>query len=201
MSETGPDARAEGRPDGAPDGRPTAVQIAAAVVGIVVLGFVVLLATRDVQRNGPNTDIVGQSVPPVAGVSYDGTRFDIDDILRANREVARADQTWVVVNFFASWCVPCRVEHPELIRFDTEGTSCPTRLVGVTFQDQAENVASFFDELGGDWPVLVGDTASMVIDFSVLTAPETVVVAPSGLVTAKIIGETSYDQLTEAVQC
>ncbi len=181
--------------------RPSAVKLIAAVVGVLAVGFVVLLATRDAQRNGPNTDIVGQPVPPVAGVSYDGNRFDIDEVLSANRELARAEQTWVVVNFFASWCAPCRAEHPDLIRFDDQGTSCPSRLVGVTFQDSAENVSSFFDTLGGDWPVLVGDTASMVIDFGVLTAPETVVVAPSGLVTAKIIGETTYDQLSEVIEC
>ncbi len=170
-------------------------------VGVLIVAFIVLLATRDVRRNEPNFGIVGGSVPPVEGVSYDGQPFDIDDILAANRGLAPEAQTWVVVNFFASWCTGCRQEHADLIRFDTEGASCPTQLVGVTFQDTDQNVADYFEDLGGDWPVLVGDTAPMVIDFSVLTAPETVIVAPSGLVTNKIIGATTYEQLSGLVTC
>lgn len=176
------------------------VQVVALAVGIVVVAFIVLLATRDVQTNGP-VDITGQSVPQFSGVSYDGQTFDMDEVLAANRGIAAADQTWTVVNFFASWCVPCRTEHPDLIRFDTEGVSCPSRLVGVTFNDSATGVQEFFDDLGGGWPVLVGDTTSIAIDFSVLAPPETVVVAPSGVITTKLIGAVTYDRLAQAIQC
>ena len=180
----------------------SSTKIIAASVGVVVVAFIALLATRDVQRNEPSTEIVGQGVPAVAGTSYDGQTFDIDEVLAANRApgVALVDQEWVVINFFASWCIPCREEHPDLIRFDTEGAPCASRLVGVTFNDSADNVREFFDDLGGDWPVLV-DADSIAIDFSVLTAPETVVVAPSGLVTAKFIGRVTYDQLVETIEC
>ena len=177
------------------------IRLAALGAGVIFVAFIVLLATRDVQRNEPNSAIVGRAVPPVSGVSYDGEPFDIDTILAANRGLAPQEQTWVVVNFFASWCTGCRQEHADLIRFDNEGASCPTQLVGVTFQDSDENVAEYFDDLGGDWPVLVGDTAPMVIDFSVLTAPETIIVAPSGLVANKIIGATTYEQLSGTVAC
>ncbi|MGI9621766.1 MAG: TlpA family protein disulfide reductase [Acidimicrobiales bacterium] len=177
------------------------VRLVAGVVGIVVVAFIVLLATRDVQTNDPSDDIVGQGAPPIEGTSYDGTSFDLEEVLAENRVSEVSDQEWVVVNFFASWCVPCRIEHPELVRFAAEGTSCPTRLVGVTFNDTPENVSEFFDELGGDWPVLVGDTASMAIDYSVLTAPETFVIAPSGIVTAKFFGAVEYEQLAEQISC
>ncbi len=134
------------------------IKLVALGVGALFVGFIVLLGTREVQRNEPNSDIIGQAVPPVAGTSFDGEVFDIDDILAANRGLEPESQTWVVVNFFASWCTGCRQEHGDLIRFETEGASCPTQLVGVTFQDSAQNVADYFDDLGGDWPVLVGDT-------------------------------------------
>lgn len=192
MTEAAPDV--EGR-------RLTPLQVVAVAVGIVIVSFVVLLATRDVQVNGPNTAIVGENVPQFSGTSYDGQSFDMNTVLLANRELPAAEQTWTVVNFFASWCGPCRLEHGDLTRLDTKGAACPTRLVGVTITDSAENVAEFFDDLGGDWPVLVGDTSGTVIDFSVLAPPETIVIAPSGLIVAKFIGAVTYERLVEVIAC
>lgn len=177
------------------------VQIAAAVVGIVIVAFIVLLATRDVQTNDPNTVAVGEGVPDVAGVSYDGSTFDINDVLAANRSLPPDQQEWVVVNFFASWCVPCEIEHPELIRLDEQGAACPTRLVGVAINDTEEGVRDFFDRRGGEWPVLVGDTSSTIIDFGVTAPPETFVVAPSGLVLQKFISNVTYEDVVENITC
>lgn len=185
------------------------VQIAAGVAGLVIVAFVLLLATREAQRNGPNFDVVGQPSPPVEGVSYTGERFDLDLVLAENRAATdRADQTWIIVNFFASWCVGCVDEHPDLTRLDAEGvttadgTKCATTLVGVTFNDAADDVEDFFDRLGGDWPVLVGDgTNQTVVDFSVLSVPETVVIAPSGLVVEKFVGAVEYDELVRSISC
>lgn len=182
-------------------GRLSGIQVAAAVVGVVIVAFVVLLATRDTQQNEPNTTVLGEPVPAFSGVSYDGTDFAIEDVLSANRGRGSADQEWVVVNFFASWCVPCEIEHPDLMRFDTEGVGCPSRLVGVTINDSRAGVEDFFERRGGEWPVLVGDTNSIIIDFGVTAPPETIVVAPSGLVVQKFIGAVTYDQLAGAIQC
>jgi thiol-disulfide isomerase/thioredoxin len=176
------------------------LQIAALAVGVVVVVFIVLLATRDVQVNEP-VDNSGERVPEFSGVSYDGQTFDMDAVLAANQDLPADQQRWTVVNFFASWCGPCRVEHPELTRFDTEGVDCPSTLVGVTITDSEDNVREFFDDLGGDWPVLVGDTSGIVVDFSVVAPPETIVVAPNGLIVAKFIGAVTYDALAEVIRC
>ncbi|HEY6697620.1 MAG TPA: TlpA disulfide reductase family protein, partial [Acidimicrobiales bacterium] len=83
--------------------------IVSAVVAVLAIGFVAVLATRepatDRRRDSP---LIGKVVPPLAGETLAGGSFDIDG------EHGR----WVVVNFFATWCVPCRIEHPELDAFD-----------------------------------------------------------------------------------
>src|SRR5699024_7400822 len=88
--------------------RPTL--IAAIVVGSLIALLIVLLATRPSgTRASESAEIEGRSAPPIDGELVLGEPFDITE----------TDQ-WVVVNFFATWCVPCRVEHPELVAFDEE---------------------------------------------------------------------------------
>jgi len=174
----------------------------------IAIAFIVLLATRGPQSNGPNFDIVGQLSPPVEGETADGGSYILERTILENRTLPRAKQTWVAINFFASWCTGCVVEHDELIRFHEEGVigqdgiKCETELVGVAFNDRLSDIQDFFSEYGGDWPVLVDEgTNRIAIDFSVLTAPETVLVAPNGVIVRKIVGPVEYSELTMGITC
>jgi cytochrome c biogenesis protein CcmG/thiol:disulfide interchange protein DsbE len=95
----------------------------------------------------------------------------------------------VVVNFFASWCVPCVREHPELVAFAAahEGD---VQVVSVVFDDDPGAVEAFFAREGGDWPVVVGDTGRIALDFGVTGVPESYLVAPTGVVVAAFYGVT-----------
>ena len=179
--------------------------LALGALGIV---FVILLATRTTQTNGPNFDIVGHPSPPIQGEAVNGEDFKLDQILLENRSLPTSDQVWVVVNFFASWCSGCIIEHSELLKFHQEGVSlkdgkkCQTRLIGVAFNDRLDDIRDFFEKYGGDWLVLADEgTNRVAIDFSVLTAPETVLIAPNGLVVKKIVGPVSYDDLATGITC
>lgn len=159
---------------------PKAARTAAIVVGVVLVIFIALLATRkpNEQRFGPNPQ-VGKPVPAVVGTSLTGQKFDIDQ-LRGQ---------WVVVNFFATWCVGCRVEHPELVKFSNEHDRLgDATVVSVAFQDQPAALKDFFEKNGGSWPVLAGETGKIAIDFGVTGIPESFVVAPNGLVVAHFEG-------------
>lgn len=171
-------------------GRTSATRIAVAVVGVIVVAFIVLLATRDSQSSKQISGrMLGREVPAVAGETMQGTTFDIADMRG----------TWVVVNFFAEWCVPCRVEHPELVKFASEHADAgEVSVVSVVFQDDAKRVRAFFDANGGDWPVIVGDTGRMALDFGVTGVPESYVVNPEGIIVAKFEGVTAAG-LDEAI--
>lgn len=171
-------------PAAAPRGGPRAARIAAISVGVVLVLFVALLATRKAVSNddrfGPNK-LVGQAVPAVAGPTLSGGTVDIDQ-LRGK---------WVVVNFFATWCTPCIVEHPELVQFRKEhAAEGDAEVVSIAFDDTPDKIRDFFAAKGGDWPVVVGDTGKYAIDFGVTGIPESFVVAPNGQVVAHFNGVT-----------
>ena len=158
-------------------------------VGFALL--IVLFATSDpaIDR-ATNSTAVGRIAPLIEGDDLNGRRFSIDD--HRGR--------WVVVNFFSTTCVPCIVEHPELVEFSERHAAVGDAVVvSVAFDDSADNVREFFLENGGDWPVLTGDTGSIAVAYGVTAVPESYLVAPSGVVAAKIIGGVTADQLDERI--
>jgi cytochrome c biogenesis protein CcmG/thiol:disulfide interchange protein DsbE len=154
----------------------------AIAVGVVVVGLIVVLATRP-SGDQMEAKIVGRAVPPLTGETLDGQTFDID----------RYRGDWVVVNFFAEWCTECRVEHPELVEFSEahQAADDGVHLVSVVYSDEPANVREFFQQQGGDWPVVIGETTGRIaLDFGVSGVPESYVVAPDGTVVAKFTGVT-----------
>lgn len=170
--------------------RRDATRIVAVAVGIVLVAFVVLLASQIGKGSDSiSTRLLGRPVPAVVGETVQGQRFDISE----------QSGKWVVVNFFATWCVPCRVEHPELVRFTEEHKAAgDVEVVSIAFQDDAAAIREFFDRNGGDWPVITGDTGRIALDFGITGVPESFVVNPDGVIVAKFEGVTA-DGLNGAI--
>lgn len=167
--------------------------IAAIAVAAVLVVFVVLLAASDTERTSSiNFEIVGKVAPPIDGETLDGTTFSLRD--------HRGD--WVVVNFFASWCVGCRVEHPELVDFTERHADDGVQLVSVMFGDTEADAKAFFDELGGSWPTLLNGTRDVILDYGVTAVPETLLVAPTGRVVQKWVNASGVtaDQIDNAIE-
>ena len=178
------------------------------ILVVVSAGFIALLATRGTQSNQPNFDLVGEPAPLFAAGTVTGGEFDLEDVLIRNRALNPKDQVWVAVNFFASWCTGCIVEHDELLAFhnegvfSSEGQKCNTKLVSVAFNDNIKDIERFFEKYGGDWPVLLDEgTNRVAINYSVMTAPETILIAPSGLVAKKIVGPITFEKLAAGIEC
>jgi len=104
-----------------------------------------------------------------------------------------------VVNFWASWCPPCREEHGALRAFWERYRGEGVMLLGVIFHDTAGNARVFQQELGGDWPLLVDPNDKTLIDFGVRAPPETYVVDKDGIIVAKYSGALRAGQLDEVL--
>jgi cytochrome c biogenesis protein CcmG/thiol:disulfide interchange protein DsbE len=165
--------------------------IVSAVVAVLAIGFVAVLATRepatDRRRDSP---LIGKVVPPLAGETLAGGNFDIDD----------HQGRWVVVNFFATWCVPCRIEHPELDAFNqAHARAGDAVLVSVLFDDDQASAREFFDRNGGDWPVVLDGDGLIASAFGTPKVPESYLVSPNGRVAVKFTGGVTRDGLDRAI--
>ena len=96
-----------------------------------------------------------------------------------------------VVNVFASWCIPCRDEHPLLVDLK-EVTG--VRLFGINQADAPENARAFLAELGNPYDAVGADRDRRVsIDWGVYGVPETFVVDARGIITFKHVGPLTPD--------
>ena len=94
-----------------------------------------------------------------------------------------------VVNVFASWCIPCRAEHPLLIAVKDVAK---VRLFGINQNDAPENARKFLDELGNPYDAVGSDRDRRVsIDWGVYGVPETFVVDANGVIVFKHVGPLS----------
>jgi cytochrome c biogenesis protein CcmG/thiol:disulfide interchange protein DsbE len=170
-------------------GRPRFAPYVALGVAVVLGLFVLLLATSkdEVASSSP---LIDKAAPAIVGSGFRGDEFDLD----AQRG------KWVVVNFFSTTCVPCIQEHPELKAWsERHAAAGDASIVSVTFDDSPDSVRSFFEENGGDWPVLVDRdiTGSIAISYGVTLVPESYLVDPFGIVRVKIIGGVTAEKLDD----
>ncbi|HSL59440.1 MAG TPA: redoxin domain-containing protein [Acidimicrobiales bacterium] len=164
----------------ADEARPRTALVSSIVVGVLTLALVAILATRDPAADDVTASpLVGGVAPAIEGTTIDGEAFSLDD-LRGR---------WVVVNFFATWCAPCIVEHPELISFrERHAAIGDAEVVSVSINDRPADVERFFRANGGDWPVLAEGVRSVPIAWGVTAPPESFLVSPQGFVVAKLTG-------------
>lgn len=93
-----------------------------------------------------------------------------------------------IVNFWASWCVECRREHPDFVRVAERYRDQPVALVGVIFQDEPDAARAYMREMGGDWPQLLDPDGRTAIDYGVYGVPETFLVDAGGIIRDKVVG-------------
>lgn len=108
----------------------------------------------------------------------------------------------VVVNVWASWCVACREEHPDLLAAASAYRGRGVQFVGLVYQDRESTATAFLDEMGRGGPNYryVTDPGSrMAIDLGVFGVPETYFIDRDGRVAAKITGASTFPLLTGAL--
>jgi cytochrome c biogenesis protein CcmG/thiol:disulfide interchange protein DsbE len=156
----------------------------AALPLVALAALALLFAAYSLHRN-PQVDpqaLVGKPMPALSLPA-----------LEDGRPVALAQARLpgpTLVNFYASWCVPCEVEHPVLRALKAD----QVRVVGVAYKDAPENTRAFLARLGDPFAVrLVDRDGRAGVEFGVTGVPETYLVDARGVILAKHTGPMSPD--------
>lgn len=165
----------------------TARRILALVAAVAVLTASALAATR----LGDDTDY--RATPLLGRLVPDATVTDLDGKQVALRDLAgRA----VIVNFWNTWCVPCRREVPALEAFwSRHGDEADVVFVGVVRDDTEDAVREFVEDRRWDWDIVFDPGERAALAFGTTGQPETFAIAPDGLVVGRRVGEASVDDL------
>jgi cytochrome c biogenesis protein CcmG/thiol:disulfide interchange protein DsbE len=163
------------------------------MLGLAVMGLlpalIVLGSRLDKDATLVPSVLVGKPAPAFTLKTLDGQTVSNADL--AGKPYA--------VNFWASWCPPCRQEHGALRAFWERYRQQGVQLLGVIFQDSAAAARAFQHELGGDWPLLEDPGGRTAVDFGMRAPPETFVVNGQGIIVAKFSGALSPGQLEQVV--
>jgi len=103
----------------------------------------------------------------------------------------------VIVNFWASWCHPCRQEFPLLKQALREHRAQRLAVIGVTYQDIVSDSRSFVKRQGANWPQGVDDGGAVASAFGVRAIPQSFFVRPDGTIAARVFGVTTEAALAD----
>lgn len=101
-----------------------------------------------------------------------------------------------LVNFWASWCAPCRAEHPMLEVLAAEGV----KIYGVNYKDRPEAALGFMAELGNPYAAIGQDGGRMALDWGVYGVPETYVINGEGRIILRFAGPISAAELERSIR-
>lgn len=166
------------------------------LIAVVFGGFFLWGLNPDRDPNEVPSVLISQPAPefdlePVAGVDTPG-------LTRANLV---GTETPVVLNVFASWCVPCRAEHAVLTSLaERDGI----RLFGINYKDKPEDAARWLAELGNPYARIGSDLSGRAgIEWGISGVPETFIIGTDGTVLYRyvgpVVGETAVGEFREAL--
>lgn len=163
------------------------VLIAGLAIILPLLGILFLNLGRD--PRAIDSPLIGKPAPAFALPTTEGTAaISLDDM----------KGRVVVVNFWATWCVPCLQEHEVLLRGAREYSE-QAHFVGVIYQDELPQVQRFVQRRGQAYPSLFDADGKMAIAYGVGGVPETYFISPNGIITDKYAGPLSHRELARLV--
>ena len=131
---------------------------------------------------------------PYSGfISFDNSNFYTRDDVKKNN--------YTLINFWASWCAPCRIEHPILMKLSQKKN---LMLLGINFKDKEPQAKTFLSELGNPYDLLAKDkNGKHSVKFGIYGIPESILINKKLMIIKKFVGPLSvddYNNITKIIE-
>ena len=152
---------------------------------VFILGIFYLSLNRS--SNYDTKFLVGNKIADIELRSLQNEKFFTNDDFKNNK--------YTLINFWASWCAPCRVEHPYLMMLSKYQH---LKILGINFKDKKINALKFLEELGDPYHYLAKDSSGkQSVNFGIYGIPESILIDSKFNILKKIIGPLNEKDLKE----
>ncbi len=153
------------------------------VILIVAIFFVLLLGLKEEKNYPPQSDLKKINNSISLKELYSGKNIFLNDIFLTNE--------LNLINIWASWCLPCKAEHPYLINLNEK---FDINLIGINYKDNLDNSKKFLSDLGNPYDeVLVDSDGTKSIELGAIGVPETYLINNENTIIKKFIGPLDQD--------
>ena len=161
------------------------VKIIIFVIFFFVISVFYISLTRETNYN--TSSLINKEVPQFKIAYFDKNEFySKKDLVKNN---------YTLINFWASWCGPCRIEHPILMKLSAENN---LKILGVNFKDKKELARKFLKDLGNPYNFLLKDVEGKEsVIFGIYGIPESFLINNDNIIIKKFVGPLSLDNYKE----
>jgi peroxiredoxin len=144
----------------------------------------------------------GNANTPMVGINLNDLAPNFEAVTNTGDKIKLSDYRGkvVILNFWATWCVPCRVEMPSFETAYTEKGGQGFAVLAVNNAETVDDVTGFGEELGLTFPLVMDETAEINQQFGIQQYPSTLVINRDGLIVARHFGPLTADEITELVE-
>ena len=150
---------------------------------IFILGIFFLSLNKSSNYN--TESLVGNKLGEIELASFE------DDSIFTNDDFKK--YSFTLINFWASWCAPCRIEHPQLMELSEENN---IKILGVNFKDKKINALKFLKDLGDPYEYLTRDSnGKQSVNFGIYGIPESILIDDKLTIIKKFVGPLTKQDL------
>jgi peroxiredoxin len=164
---------------------------------LIVVAIVLVICIYEVGRRGSGP--AKPSSPP-ATVHSVAPDFSLRDLNNQTLELANYRGKVVLLDFWATWCTPCRGEIPHFVEFQNNYREQGLQVIGISMDDDAKPVREFYQEFKMNYPVALGNEKVAEAYGGVLGLPITFLIGRDGRVAAKYVGEVEMPVLQQEIE-
>tara|TARA_B100001564_G_scaffold145844_1_gene122459 strand:+ start:137 stop:658 length:522 start_codon:yes stop_codon:yes gene_type:complete len=164
------------------------IKIIILFIFLFVIGIFYISLTRDINYN--TSSLINKEMPKFKIISFDETNFYTRDDIKKNN--------FTLINFWASWCAPCKIEHPVLMKLSENKNLV---ILGINFKDKKILAEKFLDKLGNPYDLLAKDIkGKQSVIFGVYGIPESILINKDLMIMQKFVGPLTFDDYNNIIE-